>query len=422
MLILALIIPGAARAQDLTAAERQAVVAKIWSDARYSFAYWDRVKANWDSALTASLAAAARPQTDVEFLRRMKRYVALLDHGQIAIWPAGRARDRTARPPLELASLERRPFIMDYAENDEMRVARPQRLAEIVAVQGVPAERWITDSVLPGVSGINPEDRWRRAVTNMLEGPRGTALHLLLKLPGGETRGASVTRSVSLSARWPLKRAAIEVDTLPDRSVLVRLNDFDDPDIVKDFDRAFPDFAGVHGLLLDVRKNASMTAAAGYAILARLVSRPFVGVQWRTPEFRGDSGMGWYAGAPDTIAPRTDRPRYSGPVVALAGTATGAAGEDFLVALRNTGRGQIVGDATAGDGGRAALIDLPRGWRFQICVARHTFPDGAEYVETGIAPEQRVLTTVDDVLKGRDAVLERAREYLAARAASAPPQ
>lgn len=415
----------AARAQELTAADRQGAVTRIWSGARYHFAYWDRVKADWDSAFAASLAAAARPQTDVEFYRRLRRLTALLDHSQTAVLPAPPARDRMARPPLELASIEGRPFIMDYAENDEMRVARPQRLAEIVAVQGVPAERWITDSILPETPGTRVEERWQRAVRGMLEGPRGTALHLLLRLPGGETRGASVTRSVTPHARWPLRRPALEVDTLPDRSVWIRLNDFDDPDLGKDFDRAFPDFTGVSGVVLDLRWNSSTTASAGYALLARLVSRPFVTVRWRAPQYRAaDAGrdsvapMGWYAGGPDTVRPRTDRPGYTGPLAALASTATGGAAEDFLVALRNASRGPIIGEPTAGQAGRTVTLPLTRGWRFAVCATRHAFPDGAEFVDGGIAPEQRVLTTVADVLNGRDAPLERAREYLAGRLSS----
>jgi carboxyl-terminal processing protease len=415
--------PMALSAQVLTVAERQEAVARLWSGARYHFAYWDRVEADWDSAFSASLTAAARPQTDMEFYRRLRRFAALINHGQTAILPPA-ARDRSARPPLEIASIEGRPFIMDYAENDEMRVARPERLAEILAVQSIPAEKWITDSILPLTAGTRPEERWQRAVRGMLEGPRGTALHLLLRLPDGQTRGASVTRSVSNHARWPLRRPALEVDTLPDRSVWVRLNDFGDPDLARDFDRAFPDFAGVRGLVLDLRANSSATIGEGYGVLARLISKPVPTVRWRAPQYRAaDAGadsvapMSWHWWGPDTIRPRTDRPAYSGPVAALAGLGTAGAAEDFIVALRNGSRGPIVGEPTAGFGGRAVTLPLTRGWRFTVCATRHSFPDGAEFVDNGIAPEQLVPTTVTDVLNGRDAVLERAREYLAGRVA-----
>ena len=410
--------------QEMTPAERQIAVTRLWSAARYHFAYWDRTKADWDSAFAASLAAAARPQSDLAFYRRLRRFAALLNQGQTAILPASPTRDRVARPPLEIASVEGRPFIIDYAENDEMRVARPQRLAEILAVQSIPAEKWIEDSVLPETPGGRPEERWQRAVRGMLVGPRNTAVHLMLRLPGGETRGASVTRSITLHARWPLRRPALEVDTLPDGSVLVGLNSFDDPDLVKEFDRAFRDFNGVRGLVLDLRDNASATIGEGYAVLARLVNRPVLAARWRTPQYRaGYAGndsvpaMDWFTGHPDTIRPRTDRPMYTGPLAALAGIGTAGAGEDFLVALRNSARGPIVGEPTAGFGGRAVTVPLSREWQVALCATRHAFPDGSEFVGTGIAPEQLVPSTVTDLLNGYDAALERAREYLAGRAA-----
>src|SRR6266702_6065585 len=171
--------------QQLVATERAEVVATLWAEARYNFALWDRVRADWDSALSANLRLAAQPQSDILFYRRLRRLVALLGDGQAAVVPPASLRSRIARPPLLLESVEQRPLIREYAENDEMRVARPERLAEIVAVQGVPADAWITDSILPGIGAATPEARWQRAVAAMLEGEKGTALHLLLRLPGG---------------------------------------------------------------------------------------------------------------------------------------------------------------------------------------------------------------------------------------------
>src|SRR2546430_17277857 len=73
------------------------------------------------------------------------------------------------------------------------------------------------------ISAASPADRWRRAVAAMLQGEKGTPLHLSLKLPGGEMRGISVTRSVSLNDRWPLDPPALEIASLADGVVIVRL-------------------------------------------------------------------------------------------------------------------------------------------------------------------------------------------------------
>jgi len=45
-------------------------------------------------------------------------------------------------------------------------------------------------------------------------------------------------------------------------------------------------------------------------------------------------------------------------------------------------------------------------------VTRDAFPDGTEFARMGVAPEFPVTVRVDDVLAGRDAALDRAREYL----------
>jgi hypothetical protein len=45
-------------------------------------------------------------------------------------------------------------------------------------------------------------------------------------------------------------------------------------------------------------------------------------------------------------------------------------------------------------------------------VSRDAFPDGKEFVPTGIAPQFPVEVRVEDILAGRDVVLDRARAYL----------
>ncbi len=409
-------------AAQLTAADRQLVAAGIWAEARYNYAYWDGVRADWDSAFAATLSFAAARPTDAQFFGRVRRLVALLGDGQAEVVPPPAAASRIARPPMALRSIERRPFIIDYAANDEMRVARPERLAEIVAVQGIPAEQWIHDSILPEVPGATEQSRWERAVARMLEGDRGTALHLQLRLPGGGMRGASVTRSVALDARWPLEASALDADTLPDRAIWVRVTSLADPDVVRQFDRVLGDAPRPAGVVLDLRETAGTSVGRenGYAILARLIDRPFLTSRWRTPEYRPayrgsdapDSAGAWLSAPPDTIRPRQDRRGFGGPVAILASPRTAGAAEDLLVAFRNGARGPIIGEPSAGSTGQTLLLRLARGWQFRVTVTRDAFPDGTEFARVGIAPELPVVVRVEDVLAGRDAALDRAREYI----------
>jgi len=99
-------------------------------------------------------------------------------------------------------------------------------------------------------------------------------------------------------------------------------------------------------------------------------------------------------------------------VLTSAGTA--GPGEDLLVAFRNSRRGLIIGETTAGNPSEAATFPLPKNWSVQFSVRRDAFPDGVEFVGKGITPEVSVAVTVGDVLAGRDAALERARKYVTA--------
>lgn len=411
--------------QRLDPVQRAALAAEVWSAAQYNSPSWDRVRSAWDSAFTDLLATAATRQTDVHYFRRLRRFVALLHDAQAVVEPPTRVAARLARPPLVLRGVERRPFLVDYSENDEMRVARPQRDAEIVAVQGVPAEQWLRDSILPEIPGSTEATRWEGAIAHMLEGPTGTAVHLELRLPGGERRGASVTRSVSLDDRWPLTPPPLRVDTLPDGVVWVRLSSFADRGVAKTFDRAFPAFDGVRGVILDLRDHtgADGSREIGYAILARLVAQPLITPRRRMRQFRpdlrggdnGEAASGWISEGPDTIAARHDLPVFTGPVAVLASTRTRGAAEEFLIVFRNAGRGPIVGQRSAGSTGAIAEFPLRDGWRLRLSVTREEFPDGTAIDGSGVAPELPVEERIDDFLAGRDAVLERARAYVSDR-------
>jgi len=413
--------PGRGAAQQLSAADRLSAVAALATHARYNFAGWDRVRADWDSALRATLVQAVPRQTDHQFLRRLRRLTALLGDAGTGVTAPPLA-GRLARPPLDIRSVEGRPFILDYLETAEMRVARPERLAEIVAVQSVPAEAWIRDSVLPEIGAASEADRLRRATAVMLDGERHTAVALTLRLSDGSVRGASVTRSVPSSDRWPFRPNPMEVTEFPDSVVLVRFNTFADPDVVDRFDRLFRTWAGVRGLIIDLRANDAGDSETGYQVLARLSDRPFLTVRRRTPRYEpvalaavtDDSLLGWAEAPPDTIVPRADRARFPGIAVALltSGRTAGAA-EDFVAAFRGLRRGVVIGERTSGATGHRILLPLPGDWRFQATVTRHAFPDGSDLPADGIEPDIDVEDSARALREGADPALARAREYVA---------
>ena len=97
-----LAIPLAAQRANPAQVDRQLVAAGLWAEARYNYAYWDAVRANWDSAFAATVTfTGGRPAPgDIQFYYRLRRWGALLNDGQLEIVPPANIASRVARPPL----------------------------------------------------------------------------------------------------------------------------------------------------------------------------------------------------------------------------------------------------------------------------------------------------------------------------------
>jgi len=207
-----------------------------------------------------------------------------------------------------------------------------------------------------------------------------------------------------------------------DSETLAGLKIDTDPEALGQFDRALGDAPreGVRhrGLILDLRETVGGGTVSGreqaYAFLSRLIERPFLGSRRSIPEYRPDSLGGWLSVPSDTIWPpvRRERIAYTGPVVVLISPRTRGAAEDFVAAFQAGGRGASIGESSAGSTGKTATLTLSSGWKLRVTVSRDAFPDGKEFVPTGIAPQFPVEVRVEDILAGRDAVLDRARAYL----------
>ena len=64
------------------------------------------------------------------------------------------------------------------------------------------------------------------------------------------------------------------------------------------------------------------------------------------------------------------------------------------------------------------MIDLPGGVKAQVCAVHLSYPDGREYVGTGVIPDVEVHPTAVDITTDRDVILEKGLALL--KAACAP--
>jgi carboxyl-terminal processing protease len=105
-----------------------------------------------------------------------------------------------------------------------------------------------------------------------------------------------------------------------------------------------------------------------------------------------------------------DKPLYTGPLIVLSDGGCGSSCEDFLMPLKVSGRGRIVGEASLGSTGQPYYFEFGNGMGFRVSSKRESFPDGSPFEGVGIQPDVEVSPTIEDLRKGADPALARALE------------
>jgi C-terminal processing protease CtpA/Prc len=169
------------------------------------------------------------------------------------------------------------------------------------------------------------------------------------------------------------------------------------------------------GLVIDIRNNGG--GSSGWWVMGYLVDEYEVPV-WATRDYRPvfrawGRPQTWYRSRPTSRPGLEADRRFDGPVVLLTSTRTFSAAEDFAATFKWSQRGKIVGGATGGSTGQPLGFRLPGGGSAQICSKRDTYPDGSEFVGSGVQPDVEVHPTVEGIRSGKDEVLEAALAELA---------
>jgi len=115
----------------------------------------------------------------------------------------------------------------------------------------------------------------------------------------------------------------------------------------------------------------------------------------------------------EAIVRLREQPAFAGRLILLIDRGCTCACEDFAMPFKVTKRAQLIGETTAGSFSFTNSTYFENGMRLNIASVRHTFPDGSRFEGVGIAPDIEVHSTVEDLKRGKDAVLHRALEFAA---------
>jgi C-terminal processing protease CtpA/Prc len=317
----------------------------------------------------------------------------------------------------------------------------------------MPVKEYINREVKPYQPCSNSAVMEDLCIKGLLRGPAGEQYVVKFRKPGGELITLNLTHARTEEREtWPAvnRPGLLEFKWLEGKVAYVQLNSFANPKIDSMFVALLPQLYECKGLILDLRNNGGGSSLVGREIFQYLTrdtllygSQSFTrqhialfkayGAMLRPADTlhgipaRGmskEDALTYYRAfndqlgypleySPDTI--RLQARRLVVPTVILIGHNTASAAEEFLIYADDQPHMTLIGQPTFGSTGQPYEFSLPGGGKARVCTKKNTYPDGREYVGTGILPDIYTDFTLDDLLKQQDPALKRALLFLAGK-------
>lgn len=447
--LLSVALARTAGAQDtaLTDADKLYGLSRFWQEANYNFAYFENVPhLNWDSAYQAYIPQVLATKSLYEYYRVMQKFCALLQDGHTNVYfPAAISRAMARRSfgdiKLALQNIDGKAVVVNTAMATKEVIPIG---SEIIKVNGTPVRDYIREWVSPYIAQSASYIREDWSIDYLLDGFLGESVHVEYRKPDGKVGSMTLKREVKEGVAWQVTGSwtLFKLTWHPGNIARINLNSFGSPKIVDTFITALPELRKARAIIIDLRNNGGGNSGNASAILSYFTDSNLIkGSRWYTREHRaaykawgtylaqGESdtsewarksldyyhGRSWYDGGQSIAENKAPKElRMPGvPLVVLFGHSTASAAEDFLIMLDGLkGRATTIGQRSFASTGQPLPLNLPGGGEARICAKKDTYPDGRIFVGVGIKPDIEVNPVLDDYLKNRDVVLEKALEIL----------
>ncbi len=427
-------------------ADRILTLATFWSEAKYNFAFWDRVPdLDWDAALAEYSLRALNVESDIHFFRLAIEFGNLLGEAHTnmtlprRLWPA-----YGAQPFIELSPAGLQAVVSNVASDIADRIP----IGSVVnQIEGIPVRQYLAESVDPWVAASTPQYQFAMSlmgedeqIAGALMGRPGTEVALGFITPGGSAHTEAFVRQPLADfadADWVrqgrVNKPHFEWRWLENDIAYVGIHVFWDEAVVEQFEEIVPQLrARARGIIVDVRLNGGGNSAYGDRIGSYFTEHTVPVMTWTSPKHvaaykawgaRQDASDEYraYGVGTATIEPQVAMvdpapgPALSAPTVLLQSAYTYSAAENFVLVMQQMPQVTTMGTTTAGSTGQPLILRLPHGIYAGITTKRDMTPEGEDFVGVGLTPDVEVADSPEAIAEGRDLPLERAVEHLLRR-------
>ena len=430
----------------MTPEDKLYALSKVWSEAKYNEAFLNNIGEKvWDSTYLALIKPVMESKSDNECYRILSRYCAMLKDGHSYVYYKYNPIVTTFFDKFQIIvkPVEGRALVSQISskQSDSIPVG-----SEIVEVNGMSTAEYIETMVAPYINSSTKHHLLDESISRMFTSLRYDPYDITFLSPNGkEIRTHTIHDVLPEIKNDPLVPADkewkfVELQWYHNDIAYVVINSFNDKQTVDDFEAIFPELnKRAKRLIIDIRNNHGGNSSYAAQILSWLTpDDDLVGSTWYT-RVHNPALMSWgqNISPKDTIGNtentiqyeianhkyfkkggetnftfNTNRERLVIPTVILIDHQTYSAAEDFLVFCDNQKHITLIGEVTAGSTGNPIRWNLPYGGVLSICSKKDIYPDGREFVGSGIKPDIESHLTIEDFRKGRDTALETALSFL----------
>lgn len=435
-------------------------LSRIWKEAAYNFAFWDKVDIDWDAEYRKALERVLATGNAYDYYRELKRFLALLNDGHTDVALPGEIYsdpEFCSMIPVILGKIGQ--FVV-LQTSEELRDRIPL-FSALVKIDGTDVDEYVRENCMPYFWHAHGDACAVTAASEIMMGRCGSsAVYTFEK--DGKPFDIRLEREDPSKITWHQPEYAAraedslrqvsgsdtyQVRVTDDGIAVIRMGTFMDDSMPEKIYACFDELKNAKGYIIDVRGNTGGNSGNADKIAALFIDGEFRSCfaetqvyeptykAWAmnredfrdlTPEgaqakFENDAwNLKLYRMGRNTFYTRdegntvhAETPgKLEGPVAVLMNEYTVSAAEDFIDVMKMYTDAVFIGNHTAGTSGQPLCGRLESGGFFRICTRRCIAQDGEDIYNKGFSPDIRVLPTVEGFQAGQDPVFDKALEII----------
>jgi carboxyl-terminal processing protease len=375
---------------------------------------------NWDAVRTELRPRAEAAKSDTELRTVIGDMLGRLGQSHFALIPSSvdtysAPADLSGTPGFDVRLVDT-DLIVARVEAESSAASSGVRAGWLLtAVDGKPIRDALTSLPSTMPARLRQVEVWRISQSR-LRGPQGSSVAMTFTDGTGKPVTVNVTRRAE-------EGAPVTVGNLPTMYVRVNSSGVRTPSgktagviafnvwmpmVDGLFLKAVDEFRSADGIIIDLRGNPGGIAGMLMGISGHFLTEatPIGIMKTRDNELRFPSNPRRVSAAGQPVEP------FGGPVAILIDGMTGSASECFAGGMQSIGRVRVFGQTSMGQALPALFNKLPNGDVLVHAYGDFVTSNGTRLEGRGVIPDEAVPLRREDLLAGRDAVMERALAWI----------